>query len=185
MYIKGVQAVPSGDIVYSPATRPTSITGNYGIIGDDGKLIQVTGNTIINETNNTYYNPATGETVPITNWSYGAGGSGTGCLRPVMGTGGGRITLQKEITGIFSFATLEVYLPIFEVIPDGALDGMEGDWLGFGFVAEAAGIGNLPRDGAGGSKIGNFFGSLFGGIGKLLEAVLGKLLDASITTLLL
>ena len=27
-------------------------------------------------------------------------------------------------------------------------------------------------------KIGNFFGSLFGGIGKLLEAVLGKLLDA-------
>ena len=70
VYIKGVQAVPSGDIVYSPATRPTSITGNYGIIGDDGKLIQVTGNTIINETNNTYYNPATGETVPITNWSY-------------------------------------------------------------------------------------------------------------------
>lgn len=55
---------------YSSTTRPTSITGNYGIIGDDGKLIQVTGNTIINETNNTYYNPATGQTVPITNWSY-------------------------------------------------------------------------------------------------------------------
>ncbi len=61
---------PSIDSSYNISTRPTSITGNYGIIGDDGKLIQVTGNTIINETNNTYYNPATGQTVPITNWSY-------------------------------------------------------------------------------------------------------------------
>ena len=26
--------------------------------------------TIINETNNTFYNPATGQTVPIVNWSY-------------------------------------------------------------------------------------------------------------------
>ena len=55
---------------YSSTTRPTSITGNYGIIGDDGKLVQVTGNIIVNETSNTYYNPATGETTPITNWSY-------------------------------------------------------------------------------------------------------------------
>lgn len=55
---------------YNINSRPTSITGNYGIIGDDGKLVQVSGNTIINETNNTYYNPATGETTPITSWSY-------------------------------------------------------------------------------------------------------------------
>ena len=57
---------------YNITTRPTSITGgNYGIIGDNGQITKVEDNsTIINETNNTYYNPATGQTVPITNWSY-------------------------------------------------------------------------------------------------------------------
>lgn len=57
---------------YSVTTRPTSITGgNYGIIGDDGEITTVTNNNqIINETNNTYYNPATGETKPILDWSY-------------------------------------------------------------------------------------------------------------------
>lgn len=58
--------------VYAPTTRPTAITGgNYGIVGDNGQITKVEDNsTIINETNNTYYNPATGQTVPITDWSY-------------------------------------------------------------------------------------------------------------------
>ena len=61
----------SGD-TYSITTRPTSITGgNYGIVGDNGQITKVEDNsTIINETNNTFYNPATGTTVPIVNWSY-------------------------------------------------------------------------------------------------------------------
>lgn len=60
------------DITYDMTTRPTSISGgNYGIVGDNGQITKVEGNsTIVNETNNTYYNPATGQTVPITNWSY-------------------------------------------------------------------------------------------------------------------
>ncbi len=61
----------SGD-TYNINTRPTSITGgNYGIVGDNGQITKVEDNsTIINETNNTFYNPATGATVPIVNWSY-------------------------------------------------------------------------------------------------------------------
>ena len=61
----------SGD-TYNINTRPTSITGgNYGIVGDNGQITKVEDNsTIINETNNTFYNPATGTTVPIVNWSY-------------------------------------------------------------------------------------------------------------------
>ena len=61
----------SGD-TYNINTRPTSITGgNYGIVGDNGQITKVEDNsTIVNETNNTYYNPATGQTVPITGWSY-------------------------------------------------------------------------------------------------------------------
>lgn len=62
--------VVSGD-VYNINTRPASITGgNYGIVGDNGQITRVEGNTIVNETNNTYYNPSTGTTVPIVNWSY-------------------------------------------------------------------------------------------------------------------
>jgi len=57
---------------YTATTRPTSITGgNYGIVGDDNKITKVEdSSTIVNETNNTYYNPATGTTVPIVDWSY-------------------------------------------------------------------------------------------------------------------
>lgn len=64
-------AAPSGDI-YNINTRPTSFTGgNYGIVGDNGYIIKVEDNsTIVNETNNTYYNPATGQTGNITDWSY-------------------------------------------------------------------------------------------------------------------
>lgn len=55
---------------YNINSRPTSITGDYGIIGDNGQIIKVEGDKIVNETNNTYYNPSTGQTVPITDWSY-------------------------------------------------------------------------------------------------------------------
>lgn len=67
-----VPASSLSDTIYSTTTRPTSITGgNYGIVGDNGQITKVEDNsTIINETNNTYYNPATGQTVPITGWSY-------------------------------------------------------------------------------------------------------------------
>ncbi|WP_295763447.1 hypothetical protein [uncultured Oscillibacter sp.] len=63
---------------YNTTTRPTSISGGALGIADVDANGQLTGSytkvednsTIINETNNTYYNPATGVTVPITNWSY-------------------------------------------------------------------------------------------------------------------
>lgn len=51
-------------------SRPTSITGDYGIIGDNGQIIKVEGDKIVNETNNTYYNPSTGETTTIIDWFY-------------------------------------------------------------------------------------------------------------------
>lgn len=58
------------DTTYNINSRPTSITGDYGIIGDNGQIIKVEGDKIVNETNNTYYNPSTGETTTITDWSY-------------------------------------------------------------------------------------------------------------------
>lgn len=64
---------PSSDTLinaYTINSRPTSITGDYGIIGDNGQIIKVEGDKIVNETNNTYINPATGITDTITDWSY-------------------------------------------------------------------------------------------------------------------
>lgn len=57
---------------YNITTRPTTITGgNYGIVGDDGQIITVNNTTkIINEGDSIYYNPATGQTYTITDWSY-------------------------------------------------------------------------------------------------------------------
>ena len=58
------------DFVTDTTSRPSNITGNYGIIGDNGTISNITNNTIVNETNNTFTNPSTGETYEITNWSY-------------------------------------------------------------------------------------------------------------------
>ena len=60
---------------YNINTRPTTITGgNVGIIGDDGQLTIINDNRqIINEGDNIYYNPATGETRPIIDWTYDYG----------------------------------------------------------------------------------------------------------------
>lgn len=69
VYIESIPEVAL-DTTYNIQSRPTSITGDYGIIGDNGQIIKVEGDKIVNETNNTYYNPSTGQTVPITDWSY-------------------------------------------------------------------------------------------------------------------
>ena len=81
VYLPAFEVIPDTAIdttsggQYNINTRPTSITGgNYGIIGDDGEITTITNNNqIINETNNTYYNPATGESKPIVDWSYDYG----------------------------------------------------------------------------------------------------------------
>lgn len=64
-----LESVFGGD-TYNIESRPTSITGDYGIIGDNGQITKVETTNIINETNNTYTNPATGETHTLSDWSY-------------------------------------------------------------------------------------------------------------------
>ena len=65
-----IDTTPTGP--YGINSRPTTITGgNLGIVGDNGQITTINNNQqIINETNNTYYNPATGQTGTITDWSY-------------------------------------------------------------------------------------------------------------------
>ena len=46
------------------------ITGDYGIVDNQGIATVIKDCTIVNETTNNYYNPATGQNYPIKDWSY-------------------------------------------------------------------------------------------------------------------
>ena len=54
---------------YQASTRPISITGDYGIIGDDGTINKVTQN-IVNEGSKTVYNPVTETSTTYDTWNY-------------------------------------------------------------------------------------------------------------------
>ena len=50
--------------------RPSNISGNYGVVGDDGQLTQLEDVTIVDEDSSTVYNPVTNTTSNITDWTY-------------------------------------------------------------------------------------------------------------------
>ena len=66
--IQSIDSLTSQDITIN--SRPTSITGDYGIIGDNGTIVHIEGNKIVDETGGTVYNPATGETQSYTEYAY-------------------------------------------------------------------------------------------------------------------
>ena len=66
-------SIDSSDTYYI-GTRASSITGNYGIVNSgSGEVTKIDSQTIVNETNNTYYSPSTGEQQTFTDWSYDYG----------------------------------------------------------------------------------------------------------------
>ena len=58
------------DFVTDIDSRPTFGDGSIGIIGDNGKITQVNGNQIFDESTNLVYNPVTNTTVEVSNWTY-------------------------------------------------------------------------------------------------------------------
>lgn len=58
------------DIDISNSTRPTVITGPVGYYDASNNLQVVNDTTIVNETNNSYYNPVTNTSTDISYWSY-------------------------------------------------------------------------------------------------------------------
>ena len=55
---------------YNINTRPTSITGDYGIIGDNNQMTVIENQTIVNEGDSYYFNPVTNTTYDMTGWQY-------------------------------------------------------------------------------------------------------------------
>lgn len=60
----------SDNDTYNIGTRAASITGNYGIVNGSGNVETIGTQSIVNETNNTYYSPSTGEMQEFSSWSY-------------------------------------------------------------------------------------------------------------------
>lgn len=65
-------------LVHGPAgtdssSRPGSITGDYGVIGDNNTITNIGSQVIINEADLIYTNPATGDTQTIESWQYAYG----------------------------------------------------------------------------------------------------------------
>lgn len=58
------------NIDLSNSTRPTVIIGDVGYYDASNNLQVINNTTIVNETNNTYYNPITNTTTNVTNWVY-------------------------------------------------------------------------------------------------------------------
>lgn len=51
-------------------SRPGSVSGNFGTMNDDSTLNNIGNQVIVNEANNTFYNPATGQQEPMDSWTY-------------------------------------------------------------------------------------------------------------------
>lgn len=232
-------------------SRPTIISGNYGIIGDDGQIIKVDTSTIINETNNTYTNPSAGTTSTITDWTYdysdrsynvtlesgdtvtvtygdeviliqegdttyniyyitqGTGGGGeeepgtdtcqhtysSSVTREPTCTVPGQTTYTCSLCGHTYTESIPSTGHTWTVLQSVTTEyDQEGNLIQQGYTLYQCSIcgeqykdedGTGPpgsgEDGGGESiwdKLGNFLGGLFGGVIGIIEAVLGKILDA-------
>lgn len=58
------------DTTYNVNTRAGSITGDYGILGDNNEIIKADTTSIVNETDNSVYNPVTNTTTSYDSYSY-------------------------------------------------------------------------------------------------------------------
>lgn len=66
----GLVDVTSTGTTYNIDSRPTTIEGDLAYYNTNGDLTLSTGNSIVNETNSTVYNPVTDTTYNMTDWSY-------------------------------------------------------------------------------------------------------------------
>lgn len=67
------QAFPSESDIVSTDTRVGTFSGNFGYYGDNGQMVLAENISIVNETNNTFHNPVTGDTAPVSSWTYDYG----------------------------------------------------------------------------------------------------------------
>ena len=182
---------------FTPGGFTQNVGGNVGRIGntymdfgyDDGDDTAFISNTrIVDESQNTYYNPVTGDTQTITDWNYDYSSRSY-----TVTTGGGEtytITYGDDnVTIIEGGDTYNLYY----AVPSGD-DGGGGDGPGPTEPTEPGGP-TEPGDGADDDdddqsflswlleQLGKLIGGGIGALGTLLKSILGPIFDAVISLL--
>lgn len=172
-----VQLLSGNDLSsnYSIDYRPTSINGNYGIIGDNGQLTKIDMQTIVNEGDHTVYNPVTGDTLNFSGWDYDYS---TRTYELTLDTGEKTTVTygDENITITEGGQTYNVYYLV---------DNPGGGSGGGGSSGGGSGSGNGSGDSGSSDsgilkKIGELLGSIFKGIIDAITAFFGKILDGLI-----
>lgn len=175
-YFPAFEVVPDSSLdiyeggIYSEKARPGSLLGIYGDI--DGNAFSNNSFIIVDETNNTVYNPVTGDTYNMTGWTFNYDNRTY------------TITLESGDTITITYG-------------DEYITYVEGDTIyNIYYIINNYGSGEDPDPGTDPDvpstspgtdddksiweKLGDLIGSGLGGILKLIEAVVSKLLDGLI-----
>ena len=154
--VSGLSSVTGSDV--SNSSRPSSIIGDYGIIGDDGNITKIDGNVIVDESTSTVYNPVTNTTYSYTNCAFDYS------------------TLTYNLT-LEDGSTLKV------VYGDENITINEGDTVYNVYYlmsdSGSGGSGGSGSDGGGsgdGSGVGDAVSGLLGGLGNILAGLIEGLL---------
>lgn len=165
------ELLPTIQTNYNIVSRSDSYQGNFGIIGDNGEITEIENQYIVNETDNSVYNPVTNTTNTVQTWNYDYS-TRTYNVTYDNGTTAA-VTYGDEYVTINEGDTVyNVYYIISEGSGSGTVTPGPGDSSGTG-----------SGDGSGGiwKKLGELIGAVLGGIIEVLEGVLSSLLDALIS----
>lgn len=158
-YPDGLTAA-AGDVDLSPETRTGSLCGDYFYEGDGGTMMQAENINFVDETNNTTYNPATGETKDVSDWTYDYSDRayqvtcGDGTTAHVVY---GDESVTYEVTDNSGNTTTYNYY--------------------YGTSSSSGGSSSDSDSDSIWTKLGNLFGSITDGFLEVLKAFISKLLD--------
>lgn len=176
-YAPVYEVIPASELLpaitqnYNIQSRSNSYQGNFGIIGDNGEITKIENQYIVNETDNSVYNPVTNTTNTIQSWTYDYSNRTY------------NLTYDNGMTAVVTYGDEYVIIN-------------EGDtvynvyYLVSGSDSENPGPGPGPGDSSSGGsegggsiwkKLGELIGTLFGTIIEVMEGVVSKLLDALIS----
>lgn len=175
-YAPVYEVIPASELLptiqnnYNIQSRLNSFNGEFGIIGDNGEITKIDNQYIVNETDNSVYNPVTNTTNTFQSWSYDYS-SRTYNVTYDNGTTA-VITYGDEYVTINEGDTIyNVYYLISEGSGSGPVNPGPGDSSGTG-SDDSSGIWK---------KLGELIGTVLGGIIEVLESVVSKLLDALVS----
>lgn len=177
-YAPVYEVIPASELLptivqnYGAGSRVGSINGDYGIIGDNGQINRVDNQYIVNETDNSVYNPVTNTTNTVQSWNYD------------YSTRTYNVTYDNGITATITYGDENITInegdTVYNIyyLTSGSSSTTPtpgpGDGSGSGSDSDSSG-GSIWK------KLGELIGTVLGGIIEVLEGVVSKLLDALIS----